>query len=100
MNDRIKLAEALDRFDFSDMRSRAPDNWTDDDVCKMCSFDPFTDANDDYAVLEWYRQTHFYKKDKRATKEWMDYVDTLCDGPLVPWYQIGDYARATVKILP
>ena len=56
-------------------------------------FDPFTDANDDYAVLEWMR--------KEATWTVGDMTDKFCDQLEWPcWeYQIGDYARAALKVL-
>ena len=50
--------------------------------------DPFTDANDDYAVLEWMRRSD----DKRFTVGHGPY-GYQCT------YQIGDYARAALKVL-
>ena len=61
-----------------------------------CTFDPFFDANCDYAVLEWMRdqppQKHplGYLYDK--------YIDQM-DGCPVHEYEIGDYARAACKEL-
>jgi len=57
--------------------------------------DPFTDANDDYAVLEWMR-----KDDQRISgirlAEWTNFIGALPDN----WqYQIGNYARAALKAL-
>ena len=49
-------------------------------------FDPFTDANDDYAVLEWaYGQGEVFalKFAKHLKNIWR--------------YQIGDYARSALK---
>jgi hypothetical protein len=58
--------------------------------------DPFTDANDDYAVLEWMRA-----KDNddaawsSAESEFMHLMSsTSCSR-----YQIGDYARAALTVL-
>ncbi len=55
-------------------------------------FDPFTDANDDYAVLEWMRSDsnaweYQYEKELMLT-------NFQCGD-----YQIGDYARAALKVL-
>lgn len=51
--------------------------------------DPFTDANDDYQVLEWMRD-RLAKGDK---EEWF----LFCEGLTVPCnYLIGDYARAAL----
>jgi len=60
-------------------------------------FNPFTDANDDYAVLEWMRldgeppQAH--GKHSQAWHEVMNIIRNSWD------YQIGDYARAACKVL-
>ncbi len=78
MNDRIKLAEAM--------------GFLMGDSYKELNFDPFADANDDYAVLEWMRN--------HEHPEW--FVDELRGGDksLSPWhYFIGDYARAAVLVL-
>jgi len=50
--------------------------------------DPFTDANDDYAVLEWMRNQ------KNNAGYW-----GLLEGVGRWQYQIGDYARAALKVL-
>lgn len=52
-------------------------------------FDPFTDANDDYAVLEWMRQNEI-------VREWRKIDELAC---CTYYYQIGDYARAALKVL-
>ena len=51
-------------------------------------FDPFTDANDDYAVLEWMREHNSKEK-----------FDALNDLSLMRYYKIGDYARAALRII-
>ena len=51
-------------------------------------FDPFTDANDDYAVLEWMRKDI-------DTKEFDEF--RIMTGWPTYRYQIGDYARAALK---
>ncbi len=81
LNDRIRLAEAMGRpADFHD-GTTAPN------VFKH--FDPFTSANDDYAVLEWAnsKDTVFAVEFSIAHKmRWAD-------------YRIGDYARAALKVI-
>lgn len=86
MNDRIRLAEAMgwrkrnEAFLWrlgSDHRKDPPD--------------PFTDANDDYAVLEWMRENY---------ENWTDYCDTLFSLQMYcEEYHIGNYARAALKVL-
>ncbi len=57
-------------------------------------FDPFTDANDDYAVLEWARKQEWFGKFQAALSD-------LRPGYSFPsyQYQIGDYARAALKVI-
>ena len=54
--------------------------------------DPFTDANDDYAVLCHFREG----KDWREFRAYLVIEPTECDGFN---YQIGDYARAALKVI-
>ncbi len=90
MNDRIRLAEAMGWFkDYDD-----PNVWHElgdnpDGPCKVLP-DPENDANDDYAVLEWMRKDITTKEfnEFRVMTEWPVYR-----------YQIGDYARAALKVL-
>lgn len=51
------------------------------------TWDPFTDANDDYAVLEWMRNI----------KGNLGYFQPLCGTQFS--YQIGDYACAACAVL-
>ena len=92
MNDRIKLAEAMgwthDEIDENCWHSPDDDPkgpWTDTAYLP----DPFTDANDDYAVLEWLRsdQSLF------DTRRFWEYLPGFRD------YKIGDYARAALKVI-
>jgi len=53
--------------------------------------DPFTDANDDYAVLEWIRSQNF-----RAY--FYHYLECAGQADSIE-YQIGDYARAALKVI-
>ena len=102
MDDRITLAEAMgwtchttgnaegrvwmppDFGDFFDKR---------DAVIAPCLPNPFTDANDDYAVLEWMRNDK-----KQIIQVWHKYLIELIITPC-GLYQIGDYARAAVLVL-
>ena len=90
--DRIRLAEAM----FPDYEFGK--NYHDE--CLMCYQgkwdrdnhisnvpDPFTDANDDYAVLEWMRENEM-------VPNWRT-IDFLACGSY--FYEIGDYARAALK---
>ena len=59
-------------------------------------FDPFTDANDDYAVLEWaHEQVDSGAWEPRG--KWATFADEL----FFPTenYKIGDYARAALKVI-
>ena len=91
--DRIKLAEAMGwkrikLLGHSVVYQRGEVELPHKDACIRYSLpDPFTDANDDYAVLGWMREG--------GPNEAMDH--------LLFWhaqdYQIGDYARAALKVL-
>lgn len=63
-------------------------------------FNPFKDANDDYAVLEW-MQTDWENNGKRRAG-WSDFKQLLIEGERdKTWhYRVGDYARDVLKILP
>ena len=53
--------------------------------------DPFTDANDDYAVLEWMRE---------LPGDRMPWGFASTTEKYLAWnYKIGDYARAALKVL-
>ena len=89
MNDRIKLAEAMG------WTTRDEGNlWADPDPSNLslrdAPPDPFTDANDDYAVLEWMRE-------QKKWNQWHDFCDECPTYSFM--YQIGDYARAALKVL-
>jgi len=56
-------------------------------------WDPFTDANDDYAVLEWLREKNDSPHEYLISQ--LDYGTRR-----YKWdYKIGDYARAALKEL-
>lgn len=88
---RTKLAEAMGwtRFYVSDLTGAQfgrPPNSRSGKVLP----DPFTDANDDYAVLQWAIR-------KLDTDK---FISTLADiAPYFHKYQKGDYARAALKVL-
>ncbi len=100
MSDRIKLSEAMGfkqgRWFFQKCWF-APEktglkyiHFAPKGVLGSDSFNPFTDANDDYAVLEWIRENHRVEL-RRA-----------CHilGTSYQWnYQIGNYARAALKVI-
>ena len=101
MNDRIKLAEAmgwlkatsLDIWYRPEDQKREGKNYNNGELP-----DPLTDANDDYAVLEWMRQNLI--KDKvlpinvAAYKFYSDINDAHATD-----YEVGDYARAALKVI-
>jgi len=58
--------------------------------------DPFTDANDDYAVLEWVRQ----KKEDLSNPGWAGSFGRFAKALKAScWYEVGDYARAALKVI-
>ncbi len=97
MNDkqRIMLAEAMfpgqiDHTHFPELRV-----WRG----KWTPFDPLTDANDDYAVLRWMRESHHWQAFKEILhKDRLHAAVWMC-GRFTWNYQIGDYARAAVAVL-
>lgn len=69
--------------------------WTRSDGSFTNRFDPFTDANDDYAVLEWMRNMAKGSPEKYR----LDFYAHSMRGSMCWNYQIGDYARAALKVL-
>ncbi len=68
--------------------------------CPKHTFDPFTDANDDYLVLEAMRDKcgkteTKWLPDPEQSNLWFRFVNWLPKHP--PDYTIGDYARAALK---
>jgi len=86
MNDRSKLAEAV-FYGHVSVNGKLRED-----------FDPFTDANDDYAVLEWMREQGLNESNVRPTK-WDAAWDARTDEPHLLDYQIGDYAWACLKVI-
>lgn len=109
MNDRIRLAEAMGwtineamkvKPDFAPAYTRRGYMVTPKGDLRY-NFDPFTDANDDYAVLEWMRENwqgkegHYGHWHQTALSLWWRWDEYAV---VVP-YQIGDYARAALKVI-
>ena len=57
-------------------------------------FSPLTDANHDYMVLEWMRAIEAEGLDRE-----LKHMDFNANLPEAYDYQIGDYARAALKVL-
>ena len=104
--DRIKLAEAMGwrRINDEDLAWWSPEERLPsgtvfcDYVGLSCLPDPFTDANDDYAVLEWLRS----RRDLPPydMELWRKFMAVIHKGAFsTTYYQIGDYARAALKAL-
>jgi len=88
-SDRKKLAEAIG---YGKAGTKEP--------CPYCGeltdFDPFTDANDDYAVLEWMRNEPQINVVRDAfVRELRDNIEMAGTAS----YVIGDYARSALKVL-
>ena len=114
MSDRIKLAEAMGYEyvkgtssysgpEFGRMPA-APPYWKCPGKANIYGpygsddppFNPFVNANDDYAVLEWMRdQPAIEHKDSYLH---LPYLDVMEDS-LAYEYEIGDYARAALKVI-
>ncbi len=91
MNDRIKLAEAMGWATVMEGELWSPPDFTDM-ALRDYPPNPFTDANDDYAVLEWARKKGYtLPTDQRFS------INMYL--PHISLYQIGDYARAALKVI-
>ena len=110
MNDRIKLAEAMgwthDEIDENCWHSPDDDPkgpWTDTAYhhhFKLTSLpDPYTDANDDYSVLVWMREHHKWQEFKPALGKLREESIYWRNSQFTWMYQIGDYARAALKVI-
>ena len=105
MNDRIKLAEAMGWTrspNLIDPQVWHPPGESVDEAGWWFEYmlpDPFTDANDDYAVLEWILSdgSVWPKVSDELTTVFIDrdeYHELH-----VTAYRIGDYARAALKVI-
>ncbi len=91
MSDRIKLAEAMGIRHPSGKHCGGPGSMAEalgGPETYIEPFDPFNDANDDYAVMEWIRKQHF-----------VTYLTAYLEHEYTQDYQIGDYAKAAVLVL-
>jgi len=107
MNERIKLAEAMgwiavteNRWVHEECKGKGPLDWDDRDAKYDFELpDPFTDANDDYAVLERMRSDYRWQKFKNELVNARK-IDAKWHGSQYTWnYQIGDYARAALAVI-
>ena len=99
--DKIKLAEAMDLIvapiSLEDVggpflvTTDSAQTTSDQLVAEWVEFEPFTDANDDYAVLEWIRS-------QGVIGSWIA-TQLGKDNKWSIDYKIGDYARAALKVI-
>ena len=85
MENRIKLAEAMGSKCIDGVWHHNGSTWD------SLLFDPFTDANDDYAVLEW---MHADSTDFGTSQRFMKHLQFQAHQ-----YRVGDYARAALKVI-
>ena len=106
MDDRIKLAEAMNR------KSPGFRLWDENDVeIQHPDFYPDTNANDDYSVLVWMRPDDWINSVPIKGPDHARYRDFIFElrlleleqcrpsGPISQGYQIGDYARAALNVI-
>jgi len=113
--DKIKLAEAMGWESSKHLAGDSPDTertgephfveiWRSPPPTKYAREpklpDPFTDANDDYAVLEWMRKRCWLRSvDNNKQPDYRTW-DRFCEELLPPEdREIGDYARAALKVI-
>lgn len=113
--DRILLAEAMgyNRIEMDGhtgwlppgCKGPLPDSWDQRDFLTAAALpDPLTDANDDYAVLEWARNSWLTRNPPLPDQpEWDQFCDALWETPTLYgsllFYRIGDYAKAAISVL-
>jgi len=107
IEDRIKLALAMKahRVTCHKCKGVSDSTWPGDG-CSNCENtgrvwpDPFTSADDDYAVLEWMRRDEFDPTDKNDLyAEHERQVESDGRTNFAVDYKIGDYARASLKVI-
>ncbi len=104
MDDRIKLAEAMGWTDFIGDAGLPPGARGQRPQTQGHQHppDPFTDANDDYAVLEWMRNTVLEHRQTsplgKVPAHLWEFFELINDAPRGD-YKIGDYARAAISVL-
>jgi len=102
--DRIRLAEARGWTRYPDESDHNFDKWMPPDFGDHYDErdavligglpDPFTDANDDYQVLVWVRET--WQPNSIYNSRAKRFVHLLAEPG---GYQIGDYARAALSVI-
>lgn len=102
ISDRIRLAEAMGwtylRMKYVEMDGQSycfgcppADQYSDgklDPKYRQQIPDPFTDANDDYAVLEWMREKYEIRE-----------LNEVFELSILASYQVGDFARFALQEL-
>ncbi|MCH8100901.1 MAG: hypothetical protein IIB74_10755 [Proteobacteria bacterium] len=106
MTDRIKLAKAMfpkHEFDHNhagDLLMCPAGRWDKDEWIRDVP-DPFTDANDDYKVLEWMRDRCGCTIESGRPlnyDQWEQFVNAFPHKSAQD-YEIGDYSRAALKVI-
>jgi hypothetical protein len=111
MDNRIKLAKAMGWTNFAkrdgvsdggrcrQIMGKSPSRLSGEYSTDAGNFDllpdPESDANDDYAVLEWMRSL----EKTNIHSNYKIYIDFACMLSPGPAYKIGDYARAALKVI-
>lgn len=96
---RAKLALAMGWKTFQE-NNQGPWYWQEPGSKSYSSdfnFCPFTDANDDYAVLEWVRAIEEEGLDREMFH--MKFSTELCGLKSMYDYRVGDYARAALTVV-
>ena len=92
MNDPIKLAEAIglkcSGCQWREVGGKHGREWMAIWGCPVHEFKPFTDANDDYAVLEWLIENAMGTEKEPQELQLPQHQ-----------YQIGNNARAALKVI-
>lgn len=107
-DDRIKLAEAMGwthihmKYVAMDGKSYpfgcVPGNVNDTHLKEQIP-DPYTNANDDYSVLEWMREAYQRQAWSGTEAERLCWTRFHQGLPDIRDYKIGDYARAALKVI-
>ena len=112
-NDRIKLALSMGwKWSLKNIHYKTgewvnPEGFAYPNWCEYehLPFNPFTDANDDYDVLEWMREKcgvyldddQYEAEDVAHWDKFVSFLPNKTDNGAM--YEIGDYARAALKVL-
>ena len=102
MESRIKLAEAMGWVSQPNEPNGEPVWLSPDGEDPYYLYelpDPYTDANDDYSVLVWMREHHKWQEFKPALGKLREESIYWRNSQFTWMYQIGDYARAALKVI-